>query len=228
MKGPLLRLFDLFTGRADMITVVLSFFSFAAIIFLCFPVRAYARAKVASYLGDDTAESAGMLTLNPLAHIDLMGALCMAICNIGWSKYVPISPHRCRKVSARTAAIIIAATGPVSLLLLGLIMVIITKIIALVATPTAVLGYIAIGLYNAAEISVYLAVLNLLPIPSFDGYVLIQGLLPRKAAIWMENYSRIINFVVFVLLISGVLALPLSLISSGIMWLFDLATMWLG
>lgn len=210
-----------------MVDVLLSFFSVFVILFLIFPFRGFARGWVATQLGDDTPESAGMLTLNPIAHIDPMGALCMCICCIGWSRYTPISLNRCRKVTERTAAILVALTGPLSMLILAFILIIISKILIVAIAPSATLYYIYMGLYNAASISSYLAVLHLLPVPTFDGYVLIQGLLPRKQAIWMEQNARIINMVVFILLISGVLTLPLSFISSGIMWLFNLMTIWI-
>ena len=221
-------LIEYFAGRGELITVLLGFFSVFVILFLIFPFRAYARGWVATRLGDDTPESSGMLTLNPLVHIDPMGALCMCLCSIGWSKYMPISLNRCRKVTIRKAAVLIALTGPLSLIILALVLVIICKVLLLVVPPSEMLDYIRAGLYNAALISTYLAVLNLIPVPSFDGYVLIQGLLPRKTAIAMEQNSRIINFIVFVLLVSGALSYPLGIVSSGIMWLLDLMTIWLG
>lgn len=219
-------MFSYISGNADMIEVVISFFSVFVIIFLVFPFREFARAWVAKQLGDDTAENCGMLTLNPLAHIDPMGALCMCLCCIGWSKPTPISINRCRRVSQRTAVVLVSLTGPMSLLLLAFILMIIAKIIA-VAVTSAVVLYIYAALTTAAQISAYLAVLNLLPVPPFDGYYIIAGILPRNAAIWMERNAQIINIVVFVLLISGVLSLPLSLLASGMLGLMDLLTFWI-
>lgn len=226
MKGPLLELFSMFSGRSDMITVVLSFFSVFVIIFLCFPLRAYMRGLVASKLGDDTPERSGMLTMNPLAHIDLMGALCMCICCIGWSKPMPISVNRCHKVSIRKAAVLIALTGPLSLIVMALVLVILSKITLRFAASEAVF-YLYMGIVYAAQINIWLAVLNLLPIPGFDGYTLIQGALPRKQAIWVETNAHIINIVVFVLLISGVLTVPLQFVSNGVMWFLNLITSWI-
>ena len=97
---------------SDMLTVIISFFSVFVIIFLVFPFREFARAWVAKQLGDDTAEQYGMLTMNPLAHIDWMGALCMCLCCIGWSKPTPISINRCRKVSQKPAVLLVSLMGP--------------------------------------------------------------------------------------------------------------------
>lgn len=214
-------------SRSDMTTVIISFFSVFAIIFLVFPFREFARAWVAKQLGDNTAEEYGMLTMNPLAHIDLMGALCMCLCCIGWSKPTPISLNRCRKVSQNTAVVLVSLTGPLSLFFLGFLLMVIAKVIFVISATTTTY-YIFVALIMAAQICSYLAVLNLLPVPPFDGYGIISGLLPRKAAIWMETNARIINFVVLILLISGALSRPLSDLSTLMLNFMDLLTRWIG
>ncbi|MGN0683505.1 MAG: site-2 protease family protein, partial [Oscillospiraceae bacterium] len=168
MKGPILQLIS----GEDMTTVILSFFSVFVLLFLCFPFRAYMKAWVAKKLGDDTAESAGMLTLNPLVHIDLMGALCMLLCCFGWSRPTPINLSRCRKYSIRKSAILISLMGIMSLIILGLILITISKVLFLVFKTTEVIETVSMisgALSQAALISVYIAVLNLIPVPGFDG-----------------------------------------------------------
>ena len=208
-----------------MVNVVISFFSVFVIIFLVFPFREFARAWVAKQLGDNTAEEAGMLTMNPLAHIDLMGALCMLLCCIGWSKPTPININRCRKVKSNTAVVLVSLTGPLALFFLGFILMIIAKIVYVSAGLQAI--YVFSAFVMAAQICSYLAVLNLLPVPPFDGFYIIAGLLPRKAAIWMETNAQIINFVVLILLISGALSAPLSFLASLMMDLMNVLTMWI-
>lgn len=215
----------------DMTTVILSFFSVFVLLFLCFPFRAYMKAWVAKKLGDDTAESAGMLTLNPLVHIDFMGALCMLLCCFGWSRPTPINLSRCRKYSIRKSAILISLMGIVSLIILGLILIILSKVLYVVFRTTEAIETVSMisgALSQAALISVYIAVLNLIPVPGFDGYVLIQGLLPRNAAIFIERNANIINLVVLVLLVSGILSGPLSFLSAIIYLGLDLITFWIG
>ena len=189
------------------------------------------KAWVAKKLGDDTAESAGMLTLNPLVHIDFMGALCMLLCCFGWSRPTPINLSRCRKYSIRKSAILISLMGIVSLIILGLILIILSKVLYVVFRTTEAIETVSMisgALSQAALISVYIAVLNLIPVPGFDGYVLIQGLLPRNAAIFIERNANIINLVVLVLLVSGILSGPLSFLSAIIYLGLDLITFWIG
>lgn len=211
---------------SDMLTVILSFFSVFVIIFLVFPFREFARAWVAKQLGDTTAEDCGMLTMNPLAHIDPMGALCMCLCCIGWSKPTPISINRCRKVSQSTAAVLVSLTGPLALILLAFLLMVIGKTVYVFA-PSQTTAYIMMAVVMAAQICAYLAVLNLIPVPPFDGYYIISGLLPRKAAIWMETNARIINFVVLILLVSGALSYPLGWLSAKMLDLMDFLTSWI-
>ena len=224
MRGAIFDLFDFITGKGDIVTLVLSFFSVFVVIFLCFPIHECAHAAVAHWLGDDTASSQGRLTLNPLSHIDPMGALCMVVCSIGWARPTPVTLTRCRKVSVRTADVLVSAAGPVSNILLALVFVIIYKIIWVTAEYTPTMFYITIALSNIAMINTYLAVINLIPVPPFDGYSLIEGLLPRKQAIWVEQNAQILHFIVFVLLISGALRVPLGYASNGILWVLDKMT----
>lgn len=210
--------------------VILSFFSVFVLLFLCFPFRAYMKCWVAKKLGDDTAESMGRYTLNPLVHIDLMGALCMLLCCFGWSKPTPINISRCRKYSIRKSAFLISLMGIVSLIFLGLILIIIAKLLLVIFASSAAIetvDLVSLALSQAALISVYIAVLNLLPVPGFDGYVLIQGILPRNAAIFVERNANIINLIVLVLLVSGILTVPLSILSSIIYLGLDLITFWI-
>lgn len=247
MKGALLYLFDFFMGKCDIVTVAVMFFSVFVIIFLCFPIHECAHAFAAKLLGDDTAERQGRITLNPLAHVDPMGALCMCICCIGWAKPTPVELRNCRKVSVRTANVIVSIAGPLSNVLLALVVMIIRKIIIVTAgVPIAdalaggnidsdamVIGgrvfgatlyYVLAGLGQIIQINTFLAIFNLLPIPPFDGYHVLASFLPAKALYFMEKNGQIIHLIVFVLLISGVLDIPLTVGSSAVIWFLDLIT----
>lgn len=224
MRGPILELFSAMAGRESWVTVIVSFFAIFVIIFLCFPFHECAHAFVAHLLGDDTASEQGRLTLNPLSHIDPMGALCMCLCNIGWAKPTPVNLRRCRKVSLRTADILVSLAGPVSNILLSYILMLISKLLLVNMQFSETLLYVVLALQLTASINAFLAVFNLIPVPPFDGYSLIQGILPLKAAVWVEQHAQIINFVVFILIVAGALRGPLGFLSDKLMWLLDKAT----
>ena len=77
IQGPIFDLVDFIRGEGSLATVAISFFSVLVIIFVSFPIHECCHGLMAKLLGDDTAEREGRLTLNPFAHIDPMGALCM-------------------------------------------------------------------------------------------------------------------------------------------------------
>lgn len=227
IKGPIFELFDLMTGNGTVQETVIAFFAVAAIIFIVFPIRECARGYMAKYLGDDTGEREGRLTLNPLSHIDPMGALCMCFCCIGWSRTMPINLNRCTKTKGRTALFLTSLAGPVANILMSYIFVIVSKIIFMNITST-VMFYVWYGVYYVAVINVYLAVLNLLPIPPFDGCKILCSFLPRNGVLFFERYGQIIYMAFFFALILGLLDGPLDFLSDGVMWLLDKASFFLG
>lgn len=96
---------------------------------LSLSVHEFAHAWSAYKLGDDTASSQGRLTLNPIAHIDVIGTLVLPIILtlqggffFGWAKPVPVSPHRFRRtITMRTGMIITAMAGPASNVLIAFV-----------------------------------------------------------------------------------------------------------
>jgi len=177
------------------IDVVISFFAIAALIFVLLPFHEYAHAWTAYKLGDGTAKAYGRLTLNPLAHIDPMGAFCMLILPFGWAKPVPIDPrHASRKISQRTFVALTAAAGPLSNILLSLIFVAISKLVMLIGgaafSGQVTLPYFAWAFHMIAYMSVFLALFNLIPIPPLDGSKILFYFLNNRQVVFMERNAH--------------------------------------
>lgn len=147
----------------------------------------YAHALMATKLGDYTAKSVGRLSLNPLSHIDPIGALMMVIAGFGWSKPVPINEYNFTKPVLHTA--FTAAAGPLSNLLLALIAALLFKIF-----PTT---FFLVFL----TVNISLAVFNLLPIPPLDGHKIVRAILPKKIRYYWEQLEKLIPiiFLLFIL-----------------------------
>lgn len=224
IKGPIFTLFDFFVGRADIATVVISFFAVAVIIFVVFPIHECAHGLAAKLLGDDTAEREGRLTLNPFSHIDPMGALCMCLCCIGWARPVPVNIYRCNKVKARTALALTSLAGPVANILLSYILMIVWKIMLVVGIQSMTMYYVVVAIIYTAQINIYLAVFNLIPVPPFDGSKILMSLLPNKALMNYERIGRIIYWVFFAALLLGFLDIPMNFLTGCIWQLLDWAT----
>lgn len=145
------------------------------------PIHEWAHAWSAHELGDDTASLQGRLTLNPLAHLDLFGSILILLTGFGWAKPVPVSPYRMR-VSPRTGMALSALAGPASNFLIAMLCAIPFRLGLLEVNdiwnstsplhPAPVLGMIA-------QISLGLALFNLIPIYPLDGEKVLAGLLPR-------------------------------------------------
>lgn len=113
-------------GNMD-INKVIEIFTKVIVIFLVLPVHEYAHAWAAHKMGDDTAAYAGRLTLNPIAHIDWIGAICILFTGFGWAKPVPINPLKFKK--QRLGVSLTAAAGPLSNILVSFIVLVIYRII---------------------------------------------------------------------------------------------------
>lgn len=85
-------IFDLIYGRLDFTSALVGILACLLIIFFVLPFHEWAHGFVAYKLGDKTAKYSGRLSLNPLTHIDPMGAVCLLLFNFGWAKPVPVDP----------------------------------------------------------------------------------------------------------------------------------------
>ena len=75
---------------------------------------------VAYKLGDPTAKNQGRLTLNPLAHLDPVGALLMFVAGFGWAKPVPVNPFYFNGDRTK-GMMLVSVAGPVTNLVLSFI-----------------------------------------------------------------------------------------------------------
>ncbi len=214
-------LFELFKSGGDLLTIVVTIFSYLVIILIAFPIHESSHALMAKLLGDNTAAEQGRITLNPLKHLDPLGTIGMLVFGVGWAKPVPVQPYRARKVPMRAAMALTAAAGPVSNVIVSLIVLIIEKIIIVTANPLDMtMLYIIMALEMIISINLFLGAFNLLPIPPFDGSRIFLSFLPDKLYFGIMKYEEIIKLVILALMFSGKLSLPFTwlanLIYSGL------------
>jgi Zn-dependent protease len=151
--------------------------AFALIFSLTF--HEYGHGKVASLIGDDTAERAGRLTLNPIPHIDPLGLLMVLTIGIGYAKPVPADP---RKFRTRWGTLMVAAAGPGMNLLLAIVTINLYTIglkagLGIFQTEVAYFFFTYLALIN-----MLLMLFNLLPIGPLDGSYILPYALPRDLA----------------------------------------------
>jgi Zn-dependent protease len=82
--SDLSRLFQLFQNPLQLLYILPA-------ILIGMTVHEWAHAYAAYKLGDPTAKNLGRMTLNPIAHFDIFGFLCLLLVGFGWAKPVPIN-----------------------------------------------------------------------------------------------------------------------------------------
>ncbi len=180
------------------------------------PAHEAAHALSALVLGDDTARNEGRLTLNPFAHFNLLGTLSFILLGIGWADPVPVDPRRFRSVSPRVGMALTAAAGPLTNLLLAFVSVVAYKFVYYLAPDTVLMAFVLYFFNNLAVMNLALAAFNLLPLPPFDGSRLFSLLLPAGLYRKSIQYERYIFFVIFALLMLGVMDAPLAMMQNAL------------
>ena len=165
-----------------------SFIYFIVAILAGLTIHEASHATIADILGDPTAKRMGRVTLNPIKHLDPAGTLMMVFAaifgiGIGWGKPCPVNPNNLRP-NPKTGYALVAAAGPVSNLLLAILLVALTGYISLHATTLPSLtvpgGQLSLAtlIQTMLLVNVSLALFNLIPIPPLDGFNVLLGLLP--------------------------------------------------
>lgn len=205
----------------------------APVILLSLTIHEYFHGWTANKLGDPTAKNQGRLTLNPIAHLDVLGTILMFVVGFGWAKPVPIDARNFEE--PRKGTLLVAIAGPLS----NLATAVVAGIVLRPLIPKVLTGEIAPGsmdsifviiLILALVYGIALAVFNMIPIPPLDGSRVMYAVLPDK---YLYPYSRFepygVIFLFGLFIFAGgifrYLLYPLSYISvifSG----YDFNTLW--
>jgi Zn-dependent protease len=218
-------------GHFDMRVIVVGFIT----LLLSICVHEFGHAFVADRLGDSLPRRQGRVTLNPLAHADLIGTVALPLLMLatagyvgfGWGKPVMVQPAAMtRKLRMRTAHLLVALAGPVMNVLLAIVVAALIAI--LLAThvldpSTPILG----ALLQMLQLNCLLACFNLLPVPPLDGGTVLEGFLPASA---LEGWSKFKPYGWFVFLafiaipqLRPIYLVPAGYLLRGIAGLFGLA-----
>jgi len=199
----------------DMMEIITRLAASVVIIFLVMPFHEWAHAFIAYKLGDTSVKYRGRLTLNPIEHIDPIGALMIVFLNFGWAKPVPIDSRNFK--NPKVGMGITALAGPIANFIAALVGGLIYCALYRFAPSFMISdigGYVITFLSFYIVINVNLAVFNLIPIPPLDGSKVLFMFLPDKWVYTIYKYERFFFLAIIVLMWSG--ALPISTLSMNI------------
>ena len=209
----------MFKDDKTMLLIYSLAFIVAILIAMCF--HEYAHAKMAYNCGDDTAYLAGRMTLNPIAHINPLGALAFLLVGFGWATPVPINPVKFKDY--RKGIFLTGIAGVMTNFIICFfsagLSVLCTYFIGLLAEANFwyyVLLFFVVMFSFSATINLSLCIFNLLPISPLDGFNVLQSLTKgtNRFVNFLKRYSQII---LIILLISTVFEMGMSFLTMNIL-----------
>jgi len=135
----------------------------------------FAHAWMASKCGDNTAARMGRLTLNPMAHLDIMGSMMILFVGFGWAKPVPVDSRNLK--DPRKDMMKVAAAGPISNLLLAMLAGMVWRLLG--GTGLLSNSIFPVLIFYFTQINIALAVFNLIPVAPLDGSQIFSGYLMK-------------------------------------------------
>jgi Zn-dependent protease len=197
---------------------------------LVFAISAHeaAHAWMSYKFGDDTARLLGRVTLNPVAHTDVIGTLIIPIAGfifghmggaaaaiplIGWGKPTPVNPLRWRNKDL--ANVMVSGAGIMANLSIAVIALLIIKVFQytglLETTLQSIAEPLSLFLVYALIMNVSLAIFNLLPFPPLDGSKILQTFLPgsmQPLLTTLEQYGFLILMALMYMGFFGIIFAP--------------------
>lgn len=159
-------------------------------------VHEYSHGLISALQGDDTPERYGRLTMNPIAHIDIIGFISLLIFRFGWAKPVPVSSRNYK--NPRLGIILTSLAGPFSNLFVAFISIIIWYVLPeslFIKSPV-----LDTFLFYMVYVNVMLAVFNLIPVPPLDGSKVFAEIFGGKFADIIYSIESKGTFILFLLL----------------------------
>ena len=197
-----------------------------------FTIHEFSHAFVAVKLGDSTPKDQGRLTLNPLAHIELIGLLMILLVGFGWARPVQVNPSNFKR--PKNDEILVSLAGPFSNLLFGFVFGLLLKFLLTTAPGVFEGGRSGTILLQVLTyfiwINLLLAVFNLFPIPPLDGSHILLSLVPDRYARFKAAYSQYGRYILIGLILlgsfSGYNLLPIGFLTERLFGaLFDILGM---
>lgn len=147
-------------------------------ILIALTIHEFSHGYVAYRLGDSTAHDAGRLTLNPFAHLDLLGSVMLLFGPFGWAKPVPVNGYNLR--NPKRDLLLVSLAGPLSNVITAVILGFALRIL-IEFVPALSQNFHLINFFQLCiMLNIGISFFNLIPIPPLDGSKILAGLLPNN------------------------------------------------
>lgn len=197
--------------RMDLLYIILKI----PAILIAFTAQGYAKALVADKLGDKTPRFQGRLTLNPSAHVDLIGFLMILIAGFGWTKPLNTNPSAYKR--GYKDAIKVSIAAPLANLLVGFLGVILYvftyRFLSNILSDT-IYFILSTMIYLISLINISLFIFNLLPLPGLAGFDIFRDLWPKTFYKVSDKIYQYQFFILIAIIFIGgsILSIPVNLI----------------
>jgi Zn-dependent protease len=173
----------------------------------------FSHAFLADQLGDHRPRALGRVSLNPVRHIDPMGAVMLLLVGFGWAKPVPVNPYALRP--GRRGMSMVAAAGPLA----NSAVAIVAGVLFRLLDGAGIGGFALEAVWFTVLFNWVLAIFNLLPIPPLDGYNIVLPFLPPNVAMQVQRNAHYGTLVLLgLILVSYALPVP-----GPLSWIFQIA-----
>ena len=171
----------------------------------------FSHAFIADQLGDHRPRALGRVSLNPLRHIDPVGAIVFVLAGFGWGRPVPVNVYALRP--GRIGMAFVAGGGPIANVIVAAVAAVVYRVLEM----GGIGGFALDVSFWIVLFNLLLAFFNLLPIPPLDGYNIVLAFLPPRAAFTVQRYAQ--YGIIVLLLLVFLPNSPLGLLFGVVRWL---------